>query len=189
MVTSLIHALLQVSAPRDSIAVAADVASIVVAVAVLIMVIMAGLLFWRTHRILGEVRLTMRQNLGPVSDRARSISDNVEFITQVVRSDVEAVNESVRALTDRLTLASTRMEERIEEFNALMEVVQGEAEDIFVDTAATVRGVRESARSIAAGAGTRTPATRDREDAHGPPVTVRDAPDPADGEADHQPAD
>ncbi len=42
------------------------------------------------------------------------------------------------------------MEERIEEFNALMEVVQGEAEDIFIDTAATVRGVRESARSITA---------------------------------------
>jgi hypothetical protein len=38
------------------------------------------------------------------------------------------------------------MEERIEEFNALMEVVQSEAEDIFIDTAATVRGVREGVR-------------------------------------------
>jgi hypothetical protein len=41
------------------------------------------------------------------------------------------------------------MEERIEEFNALMEVVQGEAEDIFLGTASTVRGVREGARAIA----------------------------------------
>jgi hypothetical protein len=41
------------------------------------------------------------------------------------------------------------MEERIEEFNALMEVVQTEAEHIFIDTASTVRGVREGARSIA----------------------------------------
>ncbi len=40
------------------------------------------------------------------------------------------------------------MEERIEEFNALMSVVQDEAEDIFLDTASTVRGVREGARTI-----------------------------------------
>jgi hypothetical protein len=40
------------------------------------------------------------------------------------------------------------MEERIEEFNVLMEVVQGEAEEIFLDTASTVRGVREGARAI-----------------------------------------
>ena len=149
MVTSLVPALIQIAAPRDTISIAADVAGIVIAVAVLVVVTITGILFLRVNRMLGELRLGMRQNLGPVSDRARSISDNVEFITQVLRSDVESLNASVRALTDRLTLASERMEERIEEFNALMQVVQGEAEDIFLDTAATVRGVREGARSIA----------------------------------------
>jgi hypothetical protein len=83
-----------------------------------------------------------------VSERAHAISDNVEFITRALRTDVERLNASVKALTDRLHQASDRMEERIEEFNALMEVVQGEAEDIFIDTAATVRGVREGARNI-----------------------------------------
>jgi len=147
--TLLVPSVMQLSAPRDAISVAADVAGIVVAIAVLVVVAIAGVLFLRINRILGEIRLGVRQNLGPVSDRARSISDNVEFITQVLRSDVEALNTSVRAVTDRLTLASEHMEERIEEFNALMKVVQGEAEDAFLDTAATVRGVRESARSIA----------------------------------------
>ncbi len=149
MVTSLVPALMQIAGPRDTISVAADVAGIVIAVAILVVVTMTGVLFIRVNRMLGEVRLGVRQNLGPVSDRARSISDNVEFITQVLRSDVESLNASVQALTDRLTLASERMEERIEEFNVLMQVVQGEAEDIFLDTAATVRGVREGARSIA----------------------------------------
>jgi len=147
--TLLVPSVMQLSAPRDAISVAADVAGIVIAIAVLVVVAIAGVLFLRINRILGEIRLGVRQNLGPVSDRARSISDNVEFITQVLRSDVEALNTSVRAVTDRLTLASEHMEERIEEFNALMKVVQGEAEDVFLDTAATVRGVRESARSIA----------------------------------------
>lgn len=151
MTIHLLNTVLQVGGTRDGITVAADIASIVIAVAVLVVVTLAGALFVRINRILGELRLGVRQNLGPVSDRARSISDNVEFITQVLRSDVESLNASVRALSDRLTLASERMEERVEEFNALIEVVQGEAEGLFLDTASTVRGVREGARSIAGG--------------------------------------
>jgi hypothetical protein len=58
------------------------------------------------------------------------------------------VNRSVAQLSDRLTQASDRMEERIADFNALMEVVQGEAEGVFVDTASTVRGVTAGARRL-----------------------------------------
>ena len=148
-----IHAALQAGAvPRDSLSVAADVAVVAVGVAVVILVLVLIFVLLKVHRGLTEVRLGVRQNLGPVSDRARSISDNVEFITQALRTDVERLNQSVRALSDRLQLASDRMEERIEEFNALMEVVQGEAEGVFLDTAATVRGVRASAEHLVAGA-------------------------------------
>jgi hypothetical protein len=106
------------------------------------------MLLFRLNGAIKEMRIGVRQNLGPVSDRARTISDNVEFITQALRTDVERLNASVKSLTDRLQLASERMEERIEEFNALMEVVQDEAEDLFLETASTVRGVRAGARSI-----------------------------------------
>lgn len=141
-------ALPQAPSGSSGLVFAADVATVVIAVAMLVLVLLAGLLVLRINGMLKELRLSMRQNMGPVSDRARSISDNVEFITQAVRTDVEQLNGSVKALTDRLQLASERMEERIEEFNALMEVVQGEAEDLFLDTASTVRGVREGARAI-----------------------------------------
>lgn len=137
-------------AARDGLAVAADVSMIVVAVAVIIMALVLVRVLLHLNRTLGEVRRGVSQNLGPVSDRARSISDNVEFITQALRTDVERLNASVKSLTGRLQQASDRMEERIEDFNALMEVVQSEAEDIFLDTAATVRGIREGAKSITA---------------------------------------
>ncbi len=140
--------LVQATPAAGGLALWSDVAGIVVAVAALVMAGLAGTLFLKLNSVLGELRRSVRQNLGPVSDRARSISDNVEFITQALRSDVEKLNASVEALTDRLHLASERMEERIEEFNALMEVVQGEAEELFLDTASTVRGVREGARAI-----------------------------------------
>jgi methyl-accepting chemotaxis protein len=133
---------------RDPIALASDVAVLVSAVALTVLAVsLVGFLGQWRHAV-KEIRLTVRQNLGPVSDRARSISDNVEFITQALRADVARLNASVKSLSDRLQQASDHMEARIDEFNALMEVVQGEAEDIFLDTAATVRGVREGARAL-----------------------------------------
>lgn len=141
-------ALLQAPLPRDGLSSAADIAIVTMGVAVVILALVGALVLLRVNGAVKEMRLGVRQNLGPVSDRARSISDNVEFITQALRTDVERLNASVKSLTDRLQLASERMEERIEEFNALMEVVQTEAEDLFLDTASTVRGVRAGARSI-----------------------------------------
>ena len=150
MQSSLALPLLQ-AVPRDGLSTAADIAVVGIALAVVLLAVVTAALLLRLNRVLGELRIGVRQNLGPVSDRARAISDNVEFITQALRTDVERLNASVKALTDRLQLASERMEERIEEFNALMEVVQDEAEGIFIDTASTVRGVKAGARSMASG--------------------------------------
>jgi uncharacterized protein YoxC len=139
--------------PRDGLSVAADVSIVIVAVAVVVLAIVLAIVLARLSKVLGEIRSGVHHNLGPVSERARGIAENVEFITKTIRTDVEKLNGSVTAVTDKLKLASERMEERIEDFNALMEVVQEEAEDVFIDTAATVRGVRAGARSIAGGDG------------------------------------
>ena len=143
-------ALLQ-AVPRDGLSVAADISIVIVAVAVVVLAIVLTLVLVRVSKVLVEIRNGVRNNLGPVAERSRGIAENVEVITRTIRGDVDKLNESVTALTDRLKLASERMEERIEDFNALMEVVQEEAEDVFIDTAATVRGVRAGARSIARG--------------------------------------
>ena len=150
MQTPLGPALLQ-AVPRDGLSVAADISIVIVAVAVVVLTIVTTFLLLRVNRVVGQVGGSVRQNLGPVSERARGIAENVEVITRTLRGDVERLNESVTSVTDGLKLASQRMEERIEDFNALMEVVQEEAEDVFIDTAATVRGVREGARSITGG--------------------------------------
>ena len=136
---------------RDALAQASDIAVLVAAGAITLVALYVLWTVAKFRGIMQELRRAVHQNLGPASDRLRSISENVQFITQAVRTDVERLNASVKALTSRLHQASDRMEERIEEFNALMEVVQGEAEDIFLDTAATVRGVREGARSLGGG--------------------------------------
>ena len=130
----------------------ADIAIILVGVAILAASVVLVLLALRVNATLKS----LSQNLGPVSDRARSISDNVEFITQALRTDVERLNASVKGLNDRLHQASGHMEQRIEEFNALMEVIQGEAEGAFIKTAAAVRGVKEGAQKLSKAARMKT---------------------------------
>jgi methyl-accepting chemotaxis protein len=167
---------------RDSIAVASDMVVLAGGTAVILLTVVVLLFVRRIGRVVDELRAHARQSFGPVSDRARSISDNVEFITDALRTDVRRLNDSVKALTERLHQASDRMEERIEEFNALMEVVQSEAEDIFIDTAATVRGVRASARTIGKPRGPLPRTHPDREVAPLPPADeeLPSSGDPAD---------
>ena len=138
----------QVVQQRDALAIAADVAVVLTGVAVIILGVVTMLTLLELRSTFREVRSGIRDNFGPVSKRARRISDNVEVITDRLRTDVGYLTDSVRALSDRLQQASNHMEDRIEEFNLLMEAVQGEAEDIFLDTAATAHGIREGARSI-----------------------------------------
>jgi methyl-accepting chemotaxis protein len=142
--------------PRDGLATAEAVSSIVVAAGLVVLFLLALVLLLQLRRLskmLGSVAKNLERNADPVLDRARSVAENVDFIAASVRTDIQKLNESVGRITDRLNQASDRVEARVEDFNALIEVVQAEAEDIFLDTAATVRGVRIGARTLGNGEG------------------------------------
>ena len=127
--------------------VAADISTVVLAgISILLLLAMLALTLQ-----LRKLLATLQQQMQPVADRARVAAQNVEYISTVVREDVQKVHASVAGLSDRLKEASGRMEERVEEFNALMDVVQDEAESVLLDTAAAVRGVRAGARTIGKG--------------------------------------
>jgi len=79
---------------------------------------------------------------------ASAIADNVNYITTSIRTDVQQVNAAIATAAQRLQQASAITEQRLAEFNALLEVVQQEAESMFVATAATVRGVRTGAAAL-----------------------------------------
>ncbi|TVP74239.1 MAG: hypothetical protein EA352_11045, partial [Gemmatimonadales bacterium] len=101
----------------------------------------------------------------PAVKSLRETAANVEAVSDTVRTELVRLTESLGGVSDRVDQASRRMEERIEEFNALMEVVQREAEDVFLDTAATARGIRHGVRGSR-----RRPANPRRPSPHpGPP--------------------
>ncbi len=126
------------------IQVAAEVSTVVIAVVSVFLLVVAVALVLQVKRLLGS----LQKHVQPVTDRARVAAENVEYISAVVREDVQKVRTSVSGLSDRLKEASDRMEERVEEFNALMDVVQDEAESVLLDTAAVVRGVRAGAQTM-----------------------------------------
>ncbi len=129
-----------------------SISTIVLGVAVLgvLIALLAVLLQLRKlARSVNSVAKQLGKDASPVMERARSVAENVDFISMAVRTDVQKLTASVSGLNDRLKDASVRMEERIQDFSALVEVLQNEAEELALDTAAAVRGVRAGTRSLA----------------------------------------
>ena len=130
-----------------SIQVAAEVSTVVIAVMSMLLLVVAFALAWQLKKLVGS----LQNHIQPVAERARVAAENVEYISAVVREDMQRVRASVSGLSDRLKEASDRMEERVEEFNALMDVVQDETESVLLDTAAVARGVRAGAHTMGEG--------------------------------------
>ncbi len=140
--------------PSSFLMTAEAVSTIILTVAVLgVLLALMGVL-WQLRKLarsVGGITKRLEKDAGPVILRAKGVAENLEFISAAVRTDVQKLNASVAGLNERLREASTRMEERIQDFTALVEVLQTEAEELALDTAAAVRGVRVGSRSLAGG--------------------------------------
>ena len=90
----------------------------------------------------------MYADITPITHHASTIADNLDYITTSIRSDVQQVNATIASANRRLHQAVELTENRLNEFNALLQVVQQEAEQAFVSTASTVRGVRTGAATL-----------------------------------------
>jgi len=155
------------TAPSDFLATAEAVSTIVLVVAVLLVLLALMALFLQFRmltRSVTAVAKRLEKDAGPVMVRAKSVMENMDFISASVRTDVQKVNASVAQLNDRLNQASERMEERIQDFSALVEVLQSEAEELALDTAAAVRGVRAGTKALAEGNGGRQEERQEEED-------------------------
>jgi uncharacterized protein YoxC len=81
-------------------------------------------------------------DINPLMRHASAIADNVDYISTAMRVDVQQVSQTVAAVNQRLQQAVGAAEDRINQLNALLDVVQEEAESAFVTTASTIRGVQ-----------------------------------------------
>ena len=113
-----------------------------------IFLVPAAYRFRHTHSRISKLLDQVYGDVQPVMRHAASVTDNLDYITTAIRVDVQQLTRTVSTANEQLLKAVRETEQRVADFHALLDVVQSEAEDVFVSTASTVRGVRAGARSL-----------------------------------------
>jgi len=98
--------------------------------------------FRKSYAKISDMMDRIYGDINPLMRHASTIADNVNYITTAVRVDVQKLSQTVASANQRLMSSVDIAEERIKDLNALLAVVQEEAEAGFISTASTIRGVR-----------------------------------------------
>ena len=141
----------QVVADRGLFEQITAVASTLITLTLLVLVVVAVPVAWNFRTSYKKVNHLLDRIYGditPIMRHASSISDNIDFVTTSIRTDVQKVNATINTANERVQRALLLAEHRLNEFNALLAVVQREAEGVFLSTASTVRGVRRGAAAL-----------------------------------------
>ena len=104
--------------------------------------------FRKSYQKVSDMMDRVYGDINPIMRHASSIADNVDYVSTSIRTDVQQVRNTVQLANERLLAAVLATEQRVQEFSALLQVVQREAEDTFVAAASTVRGVRVGASQL-----------------------------------------
>src|SRR3954466_5376977 len=109
--------------------------------------------FRKSYRKVNQLLERIYGDINPIMRHASNVADNINYITTSIRTDVQQINATIATANERLQQAVLLTERRLGDFNALLQVVQEEAEQMFVSTASAVRGVRTSASALSDAAG------------------------------------
>lgn len=116
----------------------ASIALLVLAVAL----VPAAWNFRKSYAKVSDMLDRIYGDINPIMRHASTIADNVNYISTSVRVDIQQVSQTIAAANQKLVASVEAAEDRIKELNALLAVVQEEAEGVFISTASTLRGVR-----------------------------------------------
>ena len=157
----------QIAAAPSTFERVTGIASGLLTIAICIFVVAAVPAAWnfrRSYRRINHLLERIYGDINPIMRHASSVADNINYITTSIRTDVQQINATIASANERLQQAVQMTERRLSDFNALLQVVQEEAEQMFVSTASAVRGVRMSASALSEpGDGTNF-ATRDEDE-------------------------
>ena len=98
--------------------------------------------FRKSYKKVSDMLDKIYGDVNPLMRHASAIADNVDYISTSIRVDVQQVSQTVAAVNQRLQEALESAEDRMKQLNALLDVVQEEAESALVTTASTIRGVQ-----------------------------------------------
>ena len=98
--------------------------------------------FRKSYKKISDMLDKVYGDVNPLMRHASAIADNVDYVSTAIRVDIQQVSQTVAAVNQRLQEALVGAEDRMKQLNALLDVIQEEAESAFVTTASTIRGVQ-----------------------------------------------
>ncbi|HEU4884635.1 MAG TPA: hypothetical protein VFT45_20435 [Longimicrobium sp.] len=124
--------------------VAADVATIIIALAIIVIGVVA---IFAALKVRGMIK-RIRGDFDPAIRNLTAASEQAKAISGTLRKNVDELSGTVSQTNQKVLRATEAAETRLAELNALLTVVQREAEDVFVRTASAVRGVQVGAGAL-----------------------------------------
>ena len=145
----------------------AGVASGLLTIAFLVFVVTAVPALWnfrKSYRRVNHLLERIYGDINPIMRHASNIADNVDYVSTAIRTDIQQLHATIATANQRLQEAMAATEHRLRDMSALLSVVQEEAEQMFVSTASTVRGVRHGASELSGNGGGPKFARHDEDD-------------------------
>ncbi|MDB4947372.1 MAG: hypothetical protein JWM27_21 [Gemmatimonadetes bacterium] len=157
MAMALPDTVVTVSAPAQGFAklvsTVQSIASLIIAFALIAIAIPLIPAAWNSRKMyarINDVIERFRSDIDPIVKHAVSVADNLDYVSTSIRVDVQQLNQTIAATNRRLNHAASLAEQRLNEFNGLLQVVQEEAENLFIGTASAIRGVQVGADTFRA---------------------------------------
>jgi uncharacterized protein YoxC len=128
-----------------------EVATSIIALMLLVLTAIAipfALELRRTHRRVERLLERTQDDIAGIIRNTSRVTENVNFVTTAIRSDVDKMNVTLDDANERVRHAMSLTEEQLGDFNAILSVVREQAEQLFLSTASTVRGVQRGAQAF-----------------------------------------
>src|SRR5688500_11569575 len=125
-----------------------SIASGLVSIAIIVLtfaLVPAAWNFRKSYKKISDLLDRVYADINPITKHAHNIADNVDYISTSIRVDVQQVNRTIASANEKLQQAVAMTEQRLNDFNAFLQVVQSEAEEVFVASASTLHGMRSGA--------------------------------------------
>lgn len=85
----------------------------------------------------------------PLVEKATALVGDARETVSLLREDVERVTDAAAAISDELLNAAETTAQRVDEVNAVLDVLQAELEDTAISAVSAIRGVRAGASEAA----------------------------------------
>jgi hypothetical protein len=109
----------------------------------------------RAVRGLERTIKTMAEDSRPILKHATAMADDARKTVASIREDVGRVTEAAALVSEQLLDAAEVTARRIDEVNAVIDVVQNELEEVAISSVAAMRGVKVGASEMATALGGR----------------------------------